>query len=254
MITFTPEEATESIVKFLRQTFRTAGFAHAVVALSGGVDSATVAGLLVRALGAEQVYPLLLPYGKLNHQGVVDAQLVAEALGIPAANRQIVDIEPLLAPLFRVQADMTLLRRGNAMARMRMIVVFDWAKKLPGLVVGTENKTEHLLGYYTRFGDEASDTEPIRHLYKTQVYQIAKYLQLPGVVITKAPTAGLWNGQTDEGEFGFTYAEADEILTEIVDRNRSFHTLNTRFSQKTVSAVMARYKTNAYKHQLPYSL
>ncbi len=254
MNTFSAEAATEKIVTFLRQTFKKTGIENAVIALSGGIDSATSAALLVQALGAGHVYPLMLPYGQLNHQGVVDATEVADSLAIPGLNRSTVDIEPLLASLFAANPDMTPLRKGNAMARMRMIVVFDWAKKLPGLVVGTENRSEHLLGYYTRFGDEASDVEPIRTLYKTQVYQVAKFLKLPEMVITKAPTAGLWEGQTDEGEFGFTYAEADEILNAIVDRKQSPDEISKRFPGKTVEAVLAQVNANHFKHNLPYSL
>ena len=135
-----------------------------------------------------------------------------------------------------------------------MIVVYDWAKKLPGLVVGTENRSEHLLGYYTRFGDETNDVEPIRNLYKTQVYQVAKYLKLPNVVLTKAPTAGLWEGQTDEGEFGFTYAEADEILSAVIDQKQSVDEVVLTFPPKTVKAVLSLVKSNGFKHKLPYSL
>ena len=109
-------------------------------------------------------------------------------------------------------------RRGNVMARTRMVILFDLAKKMGALVVGTENKTEHLLGYYTRFGDEASDIEPIRNFYKFQVYKLAKYLGIPKYIIQKAPSAGLWLGQTDEGEFGFTYKEADEVLFLITEK------------------------------------
>ncbi|MBI3560071.1 NAD(+) synthase, partial [Candidatus Gottesmanbacteria bacterium] len=139
-----------------------------------------------------------------------------------------------------------------AMARVRMILLFDQAKKRNALVVGTENKTEHLLGYFTRFGDEASDIEPLRNLYKSQVYELARQLNLPENIVSKAPTAGLWEGQTDEGEFGFTYKEADEILAIIVDEKKSIdEVVRKGYDQATVEKVVKRMKENNFKHHLP---
>lgn len=227
------------LVSFIQSSFANAGFTKAVIALSGGVDSATSCALAVRALGDDNVYPMLLPYGKLNHQGVVDAMLVVDSLNIPKEHVIEIDIKPLIDPLLTIDSTMDNTRRGNAMARMRMITVFDQAKKNRALVVGTENKSEHLLGYFTRFGDEASDIEPLRNLYKTQVYELAKYLGIPEPILTKQPTAGLWKGQTDEGEFGFTYKEADEIL----DTGKG--------DPKTVKKVKARVAANSFKHDLP---
>lgn len=249
-----PEPTTREIVEFLQTTFAAAGFSRAVIALSGGIDSATSCALAVRALGAGNVYPLLLPYGELNSVGVRDAREVIASLKIPTENVAVVDIQPLLASFFERDRGMDQLRKGNAMARMRMMVVFDYAKKLPGLVVGTENKSEHLLGYYTRFGDEASDIEPIRTLYKTQVYQLAEYLGLPDTVRTKAPTAGLWEGQTDEGEFGFTYADADEIFFLLNDEKKPMDEVVKRFPKATIEAVLSVAAKNDFKHKLPYSL
>ncbi|MBI2190192.1 MAG: NAD(+) synthase, partial [Candidatus Levybacteria bacterium] len=117
-----------------------------------------------------------------------------------------------LAKTLGVQPLKDSIRLGNIMARVRMILLYDLAKKHQALVCGTENRSEYHLGYFTRFGDEASDFEPIRHLYKTQVYQLASYLGVPKTVIDKKPTAGLWAEQTDEGEFGFSYKEADPVL------------------------------------------
>jgi len=125
-----------------------------------------------------------------------------------------------------------------------MIVLYDLAKKHQGLVCGTENKSEFLLGYFTRFGDEASDFEPIRHLYKTQIFELAKYLDLPKVIINQVPTAGLWSGQTDEKEFGFSYTEADKTL-DLYSNNRKAISTN---SQK----ILSRINKNSFKHHLPY--
>jgi len=248
-----PGKTTQQIVDFLTRSLQAAGFSKAIIALSGGVDSATSCALAVRALKPENVYPLLLPYGNLSKKGTDDAMLVIKHLNIADKNIKIVDIEPLLAPLFTIIPDTEIIRRGNAMARMRMIVLYDHAKSLPGLVVGTENKTEHLLGYFTRFGDEASDVEPLRSLYKTQVYDLARYLGIPEPILTKAPTAGLWEGQTDEGEFGFTYREADEILSLLYDEKKTIEEIITKgFDEKIVRAVTKRVEENEFKHKVPY--
>lgn len=250
MKTFDAPHTIEALVRFLQTSFQNAGFSRTVVAMSGGVDSSTSAALTVRALGKENVYPLLLPYGNLTP--VDDARETIKTIGIPEKNVTIIDIAPLVDPIISLDPSMDNIRRGNVMARVRMILLYDHAKKLNALVVGTENKTEHLLGYFTRFGDEASDVEPLRNLYKTEVYELAKALQLPERIITKAPTAGLWIGQTDEGEFGFTYKEADEILATIVDRKQSIDEVVAKgYDRATVEKVIKRMKDNDFKHHLP---
>jgi len=139
------------------------------------------------------------------------------------------------------------------MARTRMIILFDQAKRHEALVCGTENKSEHLLGYFTRFGDSASDIEPITHLYKTQVYQLAKYLKIPEEIIQTQPTAGLWENQTDEGEFGFTYEEADQVLYLFHDRNKSLNEIiNLGF--KNTEKIIKRVKQNEFKRKTPYTI
>ncbi len=248
-----PAHTEKHLVEFIRSAFAHAGFSKAVIALSGGVDSATSCSLAVRALGRDNVYPVLLPYGALGEQGVADAGLVTEALAIPEGHVSVVDIEPLLAPVVALDPVMDNVRRGNAMARMRMMVVYDRAKKLPGLVIGTENKSEHYLGYFTRFGDEASDLEPLRNLYKTQVYRLASHLGVPEAILTKKPTAGLWEGQTDEGEFGFTYTQADEILSANIDQRLSVaQVIGRGIPEATVKRVLAHVEKNAFKHHLPH--
>jgi len=243
----------EALVQFIKTSFEAARFKRAIVALSGGVDSSTSAALAVRALGRENVYPLLLPYGNLNPAG--DAERVVKYLGIQKINVVTIDIQPLVDPIIALDPTMDNIRRGNVMARVRMILLYDQAKKRNALVVGTENKTEHLLGYFTRFGDEASDIEPLRNLYKTEVYELARELQLPGQIVTKAPTAGLWEGQTDEGEFGFTYKEADEILKMIVDKNQSIDEVVAKgYDRIIVEKVVKRMKENNFKHHLPIIL
>ena len=238
-----PEKTSEQLVTFLKTSFQKAGFTKAVIALSGGVDSATSFSLAVRALGVENVYPVLLPYGSLSTQGTLDAMSVIEALHTPPGHVTRIDIKPIVDLVPATDN----VRRGNLMARTRMMLLYDQAKKQNALVVGTENKTEHLLGYFTRFGDDASDIEPLRNLYKTQVYVLAKYLQLPDVVLSRVPTADLWAGQTDEGEFGFTYKEADEILYQHFDEKKEI----TGFPKEVVEKVLSRAAANDFKHHLP---
>jgi NAD+ synthase len=145
---------------------------------------------------------------------------------------------------------------GNIMARVRMILLYDLAKKRQALVCGTENKSEHLLGYFTRYGDEASDFEPIKHLYKTQVYQLAKALGVPNEIIQSPPSAGLWLGQTDEKQFGFSYYQADQILFLYLEKGLSLPVIvkKTGVEKRIVEKVISWYKTNDFKHRIPYSL
>ncbi len=194
------------------------------------MDSATAFALAVRALGERHVLPVMLPYGN---------QKPAREDGF------VFNIAPLVDPLLSDDN----IRNGNLMARARMMVLFDQAKKRRALVVGTENKTEHLLGYFTRFGDQASDIEPLRNLYKTQVYQLAKFLGIPQKILDRAPTAGLWEGQTDEGEFGFTYKDADEILYQYFDQKKKEEDI--KGNPDVISRVLARVAANAFKHHLP---
>ena len=247
-----PAQTTGELVSFLKISFQHAGFADAVIGLSGGLDSAVSCILAFRALGADHVYPLLLPYGILSTQATLDAMNVIEILKISPAHVARVDIKPILDPLIAKEFGMDNIRKGNLMARARMMILFDHAKKRKALVVGTENKSEYLLGYFTRFGDEASDIEPLRNLYKTQVYEIAKYLAVPQAIIAKKPTAGLWEGQTDEGEFGFTYKDADEILALSFDGKKSpDEIVAAGFSKDVVDRVLSRVRANDFKHHLP---
>jgi NAD+ synthase len=247
-----PKTVSEQLIVFLKQPFDAAGFADAVIGLSGGVDSAVSCILAVRALGVDHVYPLLLPYGILSTQATLDAMSVIEILKISPTHVVRVDIKPMLDPITAKEFGMDNIRKGNLMARARMIILFDHAKKRNALVVGTENKSEYLLGYFTRFGDEASDIEPLRNLYKTQVYEIAKYLAVPQAIIAKKPTAGLWEGQTDEGEFGFTYKDADEILSLSFDEKKSADEIVAAgFSKDIVDKVLAHVRANDFKQRLP---
>lgn len=248
-------QITRQIVKFLKNEFAKAGFLGGVIALSGGVDSAVSCCLGVRALGKEHIFPLLLPHGELNKQGITDALIIIKQLGIPKENVSEVNIKPIVDLFIPLDPAMDDIRRGNIMARVRMIILYDQAKKQNALVIGTENKTEHLLGYFTRFGDDASDIEPLRNLYKTEVIALARYLGVPAPILTKAPTAGLWPGQTDEGDFGFTYKDADEILSLLFDEKKSVEEIVAAgWERGVVEKVKSRADKNSFKHHLPIIL
>jgi NAD+ synthase len=256
MNSFQAEDETKKIVEFLKQTFQKTGFSQSVVAVSGGIDSAASLALTVRALGAEHVFPVLLPYGILNTQGVLDAMELIGQIHIPLSHVVRIDIKQAVdAVVGKDVFSMDNVRKGNVMARVRMIYLFDQAKKRNTLVVGTENKTEHVLGYFTRFGDAASDVEPITHLYKTQVIELAKYLHIPKAILDKPPSAGLWPEQTDEKEFGFTYTDADNILSLLIDENKTAtEVVDLGFSKEIVEKIQLRVSQNVFKEKTPYKI
>jgi len=237
------------IINFIRQTLKKEGFKKLVLGLSGGVDSSTVAFLAAKAVGQENLHVYLLPY---NNQDLTPAKQVLDKLKIMSHNVVRINITDSVNS-FGLKSDK--IRLGNVMARVRMIILFDAAKRLNALVCGTENRSEQLLGYFTRFGDSASDIEPIQHLYKTQVYQLAKYLGVPNSIIKTTPTAGFWPGQTDEGEFDFTYKQADEILYLYFDKKKKpASPVGGLKRNKIVDKVLGRVKNNLFKHRAPYSL
>lgn len=241
----------DDIATFLRRTYD-AHKKNAVIAVSGGIDSALALTLLVRALGTERVTPVLLPYGD---QDMSDAKLICGWNKLDMERIVEIDIaDPAnaLAELLHVPPE-DRVRRGNIMARTRMILLFDVAKRLDCLVCGTENRSEKHLGYFTRFGDAASDVEPIHTLFKTDVRRLSESLDLPRPLIEKPPTAGLWTGQTDEDEMGFSYADADKVMHLHLDRGLSYEDIvKTGMAEDTVLKVLARMDSQDFKHQVPY--
>lgn len=253
MLTIDTKESSEKIEHFIRLTLQQAGFEKVIIALSGGVDSSVAASLAVRALGFEHVLVALLPYGELNKDGMNDAKVLMEKLAIQPENVSEISITKPVDTVLQQMKDIDNIRRGNVMARVRMIYLYDLAKKHKALVLGTENKTEYALGYYTRFGDEASDIEPIRGLYKTQIWELARYLQLPEKIINKPPTAGLWDNQTDEKEFGFSYHDADRVIYYHYEHKMSPEEIIQQHNipAPIVAKVITWVSRNSFKHQLP---
>lgn len=243
------------ITGFIRSQLRQAGFERAVLGLSGGIDSALVAYLVAEAIGAEKLLCLLMPYRTSSGESRTDADEVVGRLG--AASR-LVDITPIVdgyydsasSPQGEPRAEP--LRRGNFMARARMAVLYDHSVTWRGLVVGTGNKTETLIGYTTLWGDMACAFNPIGDLYKSQVRQLAEAVGVPDAILRKAPSADLWPGQTDESEVGFGYAEVDRLLSWLVDRRRSSDELaELGFEPATVERVVRMVAGAEFKRQMP---
>ena len=241
-----PKIVVDCIVYFLREEVKKAGFEKVVVGLSGGVDSSLTAFLSVMALGKENVIGISMPYKSSSSDSVEDAKLVAETLSIEF---HVVDITPQIdAYLERFELDRV--RLGNKLARERMSILYDFAHFKKGLVVGTSNKTELLVGYSTRWGDGAYDINPIGDLYKTQVWQIAQFVGVPEKIVKKTPTADLWAGQTDEGELGIDYHTLDKILCAYVElRLRKEEIVRAGFPEDKVDRVLKLVKTSQFKRK-----
>jgi len=250
ILEFNPSQTTDKLINSFQAVFTKAGKTKAVIAVSGGIDSAVSLSLLVKAIGAENVYPIFLPY---KTQDMTDAQTVTEWNKVPQENVTTVQIEPMVQQFAQSLGIDDHVRLGNVMARTRMIVVFDLAKKLDALVCGTENKSEKFLGYFTRFGDGASDIEPITNLYKTQVRTVAETLGLPAVFLTKAPSAGLWSEQTDETELGFSYQEADLVMEQYLDQHQPVEEISGVTADK-VKKIIGRIEAMKFKQEVPYCL
>ncbi|BAI79962.1 NAD(+) synthase [Deferribacter desulfuricans SSM1] len=240
---------TKVLTDFIKNETEKVGIKNVVVGLSGGIDSALSATLATLALGKDRVYAYALPYKTSSKESLDDAKLVADFLGV---NFEIIEITDFVDPYFDKNPDISKLRKGNVMARMRMIVLFDKSAEVGGLVLGTSNKTELLLGYGTWYGDLASAINPIGDLYKTQVWELAVYLNIPKRVIEKKPTADLWEGQSDEDELGFTYKEVDRLLKAMIDdRKDSVELIRMGFSENFINNIKERIRKNQFKRQLP---
>jgi NAD+ synthase len=213
------------------------------------VDSALTAFLAAGALGRENVRAVMMPYRTSSSESLSDARRVIDVLGIVP---ETVDITPIVDPAHSSLGAGDRVRGGNIMARARMIVLYDISAREGGLVLGTSNKTEILLGYGTLFGDMASAINPLGDLYKTQVWQLAAAVGVPREIVDKKPTADLWSGQTDEGELGFSYRDVDRLLFAMIDERRSPAELaSAGFDERFVRSVQAIVKKSQFKRRPP---
>ena len=243
-----PELTASWLVSFLREEFERRGFEKAVFGLSGGVDSAVTAFLSAKALGPENVVAIRMPYRTSNPDSLAHAQLVIDAIGIQSRT---IDISPAVDGYLVNEKDADPARRGNVMARERMIVLFDQSAKYHALPVGTGNKTERLLGYFTWHADDSPPINPLGDLFKTQVWQLAKYLGVPDVIVQKPASADLIEGQTDEGDFGISYAEADKILNWLISGYSPSALASRGFDPNKVELVRKRLAGTHWKRKLP---
>ena len=243
------KEVHNELVEFLRENFKKAGFSKAVLGLSGGIDSALVAYLLRDALGKENVLAIMMPYKSSNPDSLNHAKLVIEDLKI---NSKTIEITDMIDAYFKNEKEATSLRMGNKMARERMSILFDYSSKENALVVGTSNKTEIYLGYSTQFGDSACALNPIGDLYKTNIWDLSRYLKIPNELIEKKPSADLWEGQTDEQEMGLTYKEADQVLYRMLEENKTTEeVLAEGFNKDLVDNIVRRINRSEYKRRMP---
>lgn len=241
--------ARKILTGFIRSELNRVGFTRAVIGLSGGIDSALSLALTTEAIGKENVLAVRMPYKASSQDSLDHAQLLIDQLGVQSRT---ISITEMADPLIALDPQMSKTRKGNIMARCRMIVLYDQSEAFGGLVIGTSNKTEILLGYSTIFGDSASALNPIGDLYKTQVRQLARAMKIPAEIVEKAPSADLWANQTDESELGFTYEEVDKLFYLLIDqRYRVEECVDAGFDENFVRAVMKRVQRNQFKRMLP---
>jgi NAD+ synthase len=239
----------ELLVRFIKDQTTNAGFTKAVIGVSGGVDSAVSAALAAEALGKENVLGVMIPYRTSNPKSVEDATLVIQTMGIQS---ELVDISKMVDGYCEDNKITDALRRGNVMARMRMIVLYDLSAREKALVIGTSNKTEILVGYGTQHGDLASAINPLGDLYKSQIWQLAEAIGVPKPVVEKAPSADLWEGQTDEKEMGVTYAKLDALLYEMIDERHSDEELvKMGFDASLIKRIRVMIQKNQFKRRPP---
>jgi NAD+ synthase len=237
------------LTRFIHTEITRTGLSRAVINLSGGVDSALACFIAVEALGAQNVLALRLPYKSSSADSLEHAQLVTDSLGMPVSTIPITDMADAIIGR---EPGMSNVRKGNIMARCRMIVAYDQSEAFKGLVIGTGNKTEILLGYTTLYGDSACALNPIGDLYKTQIRQLSEAVGVPRPIIDKPPSADLWVGQTDEGELGFTYGDVDRLLYLLVDQRYSpEECIEAGFKEEFVCSVVVRIRKYHFKRVMP---
>jgi len=256
------KEILEGKIKEIRDYFRKSGFKKAIVGVSGGLDSAVSAVLAVRALGRKNVYFVRMPYlGITPNESLKVVEKLAKNLNLPKENLITIPINNPVSSSWKLlkkfKGANPKIRKGNLMARERMKILFDLSLALKAIVIGTENKTEAELGYFTLWGDQASGIEPLKNLWKIQVYQLASYLkEIPEEILIKAPSPGLWRGQLSEKELGFDYLEADIVLSAKKDLKMSENEISKNFkiSKRKIRKILERAEIGQIKNSLPYEL
>ena len=237
------------LTRFIRTELSRFGYKNGILGLSGGIDSAVSAFLSARALGPDHVIALLMPYGEAFQRDTEDARTMAEALGIKT---ELIDISPSVDAYYSRFATDNRVLKGNKMARERMSILYDFSEREKALIIGTSNKTELLLGYGTLHGDMACAINPLGDLYKTQVRALGRHLGVPDQILNKAPTAGLWDGQTDEQELGLPYHEIDEILFHMIDKRIPKQELLDRgFEEAKVDRLIRMIRGSEFKRHMP---
>ncbi|MBM4166554.1 MAG: NAD+ synthase [Ignavibacteria bacterium] len=248
-LTLNYSRVEQTLTTFIRNEITKAKCTNAVFGLSGGIDSAVTAFLTTKSIGKENVCALLMPYETSNKQHIDDATNIAHKLNIPY---QLLDISPMVNEFIALEPKMNVVRKGNIMARCRMIALYDTSAKHNALVIGTSNKTEILLGYGTIYGDSACGINPLGDLYKTQIWELAKHLGVPQKIINKVPTADLWQGQTDEGELGFMYHSVDLLLYYLIDKKKTLRELmQLGFTSSFIHTVKEKILRNKFKSRMP---
>ncbi|HKQ60953.1 MAG TPA: NAD+ synthase [Candidatus Polarisedimenticolaceae bacterium] len=244
-----PAATVEILTRFIAAEVGRGGHRGVVLGLSGGLDSAVAAYLAARAVGPQATTCLLLPHGHLAPHALDDARRVVRRLGVEA---ETIDIAPLVRGFLEVSGEVDRLRLGNAMARCRMLLLYDRSAVRGSLVLGTSNKSELLLGYGTIHGDLAHALNPLGDLYKTQVRALADYLRVPASIRRRAPSADLWPQQTDERELGFRYADVDRLLELLIDARASRRTaISAGFPREFVDRVLRRVVRTQFKRRPP---
>jgi len=248
-LSINPDLARKILTGFINSEITRVGFTRGVINLSGGLDSSLSCALAAEALGPENVLALRLPYRTSSPESLEHAQLVIEQFKVRS---ETIDITEMVDPIIQRDPQMSNVRKGNIMARARMILLYDQTEAFNGLAVGTSNKTEILLGYSTLWGDSAAAMNPIGDLYKTQARQLARDLGIPTIIIDKPPSADLWVGQTDEDELGFTYEDVDKLLYLLVDQRYSpQECVEAGFADQFVDKVVKRIRRTQFKRMLP---
>jgi len=234
---------------FIRQELSKFHYTRGIIGISGGLDSSVCAFLAAKALGPKNVIGLILPYRKTFSEDVKDARSVARLLGIRS---RLIDIAPVVDAYFSRFPTRNRVRIGNKMARERMSILYDFSAREKALILGTSNKTELLIGYGTIHGDMACAINPLGDLYKTQIRELAAHLGVPEKILAKKPSAGLWPGQTDEGEIGLSYEEVDQILFQLVDSRKTPEAVMAAgYARESVEKIVSMIRNSEFKRKMP---